>query len=100
MQSGPDRYILNVQHLSNVIGLGSKCAQSMELGTLRSHDWVHFKCNQHISQEQIKVTFMGTFSMYPTFTHWAHWSYLLPVITMCSACTQQVNDPLPPVFGI
>jgi len=28
---------------------------------------------------------------------WAHWSYLLPVITMCSACTQQINDPLPPV---
>jgi len=90
-------YILNVPHLSNVIGLGSKCVRSMKLGTLRSHDWVHSKSDQHVSQEQIKITLMGTFPMYPLFAHWAHWGYLLSVPAMCSACAQQVNDPLSPV---
>jgi len=92
-------YILNIPHLSNVIGLGSKCVRSMKLGTLRSHDWVHSKSDQHVSQEQIKITFMGTFPMYPLFAHWAHWGYLLSVPAMCSACAQQVNDPLSPVIG-
>ena len=90
-------YILNVPLLSDVTGLGSKCARSMELGTLRSHDWVHSKSDQHVPQQQIKITFMGTFSMYPIFAHWAHWSYLLSVTTMCPACAQQVNGPLSPV---
>jgi len=36
--------------------------------------------------------------MCPTCIHWAHWGYLSPVTTMCSACSQQVNDPLPPVL--
>jgi len=90
-------YILNVPHLSNVIGLGSKCVRSMKLDTLRSHDWVHSKSNQHVSQEQIKITFMGTFPMYPLFARWAHWDCSLSAPAMCSACTQQVNNPLSPV---
>ena len=60
-------YILNVPHFSDVIVLCPKCGRSIKLGTLRSHDWVHSKSDQHFSQEQIKTEFMGTFSINPTF---------------------------------
>src|ERR1700709_405375 len=35
--------------------------------------------------------------MYSNFPHWAHCDHLLTVITMYSACTHRVFDPLPPV---
>jgi len=79
-------YILNVPHFSDVIVLCPKWGRSIKLGTLRSHDWVHSKSDQHFPQEQIKTTFMGTFSINPTFAHWAHWSHLLPVLPMYPAC--------------
>jgi len=90
-------YILNVPHFSDVIALCPKCGQSIKLGTLRSHDWVHYKSDQHFSQEQIKTTFMGTFSINPTFAHWAHWSYLLSVLPMYPACAWWVFWSLSPV---
>src|SRR6266478_2997615 len=43
---------------------------------------------------------MGTFAMYSNFAHWVHCDYFSPVTTMCSACTQWVNDPLSPVTSI
>ena len=67
------------------------------MGTLRSHDWVHSKNDQHFSQEQIKPTFMGTFSINPTFAHWAHWSHLLSVLPMYPACVWWVFGSLSPV---
>jgi len=91
--------ILNVPHFSDVITLCPKWGRSIKLGTLRSHDWVHSKSDQHFSQEQIKTTFMGTFSINPTFAHWAHWSHLLSVLPMYPACTWWVFGSLSPVFG-
>ena len=90
-------YILNVPHFSNVIALCPKCGRSIKLGTLRSHDWVHSKSDQHFSQEQIKSTFMGTFSINPTFAHWAHWSHLLSVLPIYPACAWWVFGALSPV---
>jgi len=90
-------YILNVPHFSDVIALCPKCGRSIKLGTLRSHDWVHSKSDQQFSQEQIKTTFMGTFSINPTFAHWAHWSHLLSVLPMYPACAWWVFGSLSPV---
>jgi len=90
-------YILNVPHFSDVIVLCPKCGRSIKLGTLRSHDWVHSKSNQHFSQEQIKTTFMGTFSINPTFAHWAHWSHLLSVLPMYPVCAWWIFGSLSPV---
>jgi len=90
-------YILNVPHFSDVIALCPKWGRSIKLGTLRSHDWVHSKSDQHFSQEQIKTTFMGTFSINPTFAHWAHWSHLLSVLPMYPACAWWVFGSLSPV---
>jgi len=90
-------YILNVPHFSDVIALCPKCGRSIKLGTLRSHDWVHSKSDQHFSQEQIKTIFMGTFSINPTFAHWAHWSHLLSVLPMYPACAWWVLGSLSPV---
>ena len=90
-------YILNVPHFSDVITLCPKWGRSIKLGTLRSHDWVHSKSDQHFSQEQIKTTFMGTFSINPTFAHWAHWSHLLSVLPMYPACAWWVFGSLSPV---
>jgi len=90
-------YILNVPHFSNVIALCPKCGRSIKLGTLRSHDWVHSKSDQHFSQEQIKTTFMGTFSINPTFAHWAHWSHLLSVLPMYPAYAWWIFGSLSPV---
>jgi len=90
-------YILNVPHFSDVIALCPKCGRSIKLGTLRSHDWVHSKSDQQFSQEQIKITFMGTFSINPTFAHWAHWSHLLSVLPMYPACAWWVFGSLSPV---
>ena len=90
-------YILNVPHFSDMIALCPKCGRSIKLGTLRSHDWVHSKSDQHFSQEQIKTTFMGTFSINPTFAHWAHWSHLLPVLPMYPTCAWWVFGSLSPV---
>jgi len=92
-------YILNVPHFSDVIALCPKCGRSIKLGTLRSHDWVHSKSDQHFSQEQIKTTFMGTFSINPTFAHWAHWSLLLSVLPMYPACAWWVFGSLSPVMA-
>jgi len=91
-------YILNVPHFSDVIALCLKCGRSIKLGTLRSHDWVHSKSDQHFSQEQIKTTFMGTFSINSTFAHWAHWSHLLSVFPMYPACAWWVFGSLSPVI--
>jgi len=91
------RYILNVPHFSDVIALCLKWGQSIKLGTLRSHDWVHSKSDQHFSHKQIKTTFMGTFSINPTFAHWAHWSHLLSVLPMYPACAWWVFGSLSPV---
>jgi len=90
-------YILNVPHFSDVIALCPKCGRSIKLGTLRSHDWVHSKSDQHFSQEQIKTTFMGTFSIHPTFAHWTHWSHLLSVLPMYPARAWWVFGSLSPV---
>jgi len=90
-------YILNLPHFSNVIALCPKWGRSIKLGTLRSHDWVHSKSNQHFPQEQIKTTFMGTFSINPTFAHWPHWSHLLSVLPMYPACAWWVFWSLSPV---
>ena len=80
-----------------MIALCPKWGQSIKLGTLRSHDWVHSKSNQYFPQEQIKTTFMGTFSINPTFAHWAHWSHLLSVLPMYPACAWWVFGSLSPV---
>ena len=93
-------YILNVPHFSNVIALCPKWGRSIKLGTLRSHDWVHSKSDQHFPQEHIKTTFMGTFSINPTFAHWAHWSHLLSVLPMYPACAWWVFGSLSPVRTI
>ena len=76
----------------------SEWGQSTKLGTLRSHDWVHSKSDQHFPQEQIKTIFMGTFSINPTFAHWAHWSHLLSVLPVYLACAWWVFWSLSPVY--
>ena len=76
-----------------------KCGRSIKLGTLRSHDCVPSKSDQHFSQEQIKTTFMGTFSINPAFAHWAHWSHLLSVLPMYPACAWWVFGSLSPMAG-
>src|SRR5712691_5450943 len=46
-------YISNVPDFCDVFDMCLKCVRSMKLGTLRSHDWAHSKCDQHFSQQQI-----------------------------------------------
>ena len=67
------------------------------VGTLRSHWWVHCDRNQNVPTGHIGFTWPGSFWMYSNFPHWAHCDHFLTVITMYSACTHRVFDPLPPV---
>jgi len=96
-QIPPGTYWIHWEYRQQVTPMCPKWGRSIKLGTLRSHDWVHSKSDQHFPQEQIKTTFMGTFSINPTFAHWAHWSHLLSVLPMYPACAWWVFGSLSPV---
>ena len=69
-------HIPNVVALLKVFNICPKCAWSVHLDTLRSHDWVYSKGTQYLPHNYIKFTFMGIFQMCPIFYHWVS-SFLL-----------------------